>query len=283
MRFIKLIIKKITEVFIKILFKLDNNLSVSNIFFNLLHDKVKKISYNNIDLTFYTPNKLINYRVETFKSKEPEILRWLEDFKTNSIFFDVGANIGLYSCYATKKKDCKTFSFEPSVFNLENLAKNIYINNLSNKVTIIPNPVYKKKTISKMKMSSTDIGGAISTFAEDYTFDGTKINAIFSYNLPGISLDEIIREFSLPYPDYMKIDVDGIEHLILKGGNETLKNLKSIFIEVSDNFSDQKKEVEDILKLNNFIFNSKYSDPTIKSKKFRDCFNQIWSKKKLND
>ena len=42
MRFIKLIIKKITEVFIKILFKLDNSLSVSNIFFNLLHDKVKK-------------------------------------------------------------------------------------------------------------------------------------------------------------------------------------------------------------------------------------------------
>ncbi len=281
MRFIKLIIKKITEVFIKILFKLDNNLSVSNIFFNLLHDKVKKISYNNIDLTFYTPNKLINYRVETFKSKEPEILRWIEDFKTNSIFFDVGANIGLYSCYATKKKDCKTFSFEPSVFNLENLAKNIHINDLSNKVTIIPNPLYKNKIISKMKMSSTNIGGAISTFAEDYTFDGSKIKTIFSYNLPGLSLDELISEFSLPPPDYLKIDVDGIEHLILQGGIKTLKNLKSIFIEVSENFTKQKNAVDHILKSNDFVFDSKYSDYSIKSEKFKDCYNQIWFKKSL--
>ena len=279
MRHIKQLIKKIIKILVNFLFKLDNNLSVGNIFFSLLHDKVKKISFNNIDLTFYTPNKLINYRVETFKSKEPEILRWIEDFKTNSIFFDVGANIGLYSCYATKKKDCKTFSFEPSVFNLENLAKNIHINDLSNKVTIIPNPLYKNKIISKMKMSSTNIGGAISTFAEDYTFDGSKIKTIFSYNLPGLSLDELISEFSLPPPDYLKIDVDGIEHLILQGGIKTLKNLKSIFIEVSENFTKQKNAVDHILKSNDFVFDSKYSDYSIKSEKFKDCYNQIWFKK----
>ena len=281
MRHIKQLIKKIIKILVNFLFKLDNNLSVGNIFFSLLHDKVKKISYNNIDLTFYTPNKLINYRVKTFKSKEPEILRWIEDFKTNSIFFDVGANIGLYSCYATKKKDCKTFSFEPSVFNLENLAKNIHINDLSNKVTIIPNPLYKNKIISKMKMSSTNIGGAISTFAEDYTFDGSKIKTIFSYNLPGLSLDELISEFSLPPPDYLKIDVDGIEHLILQGGIKTLKNLKSIFIEVSENFTKQKNAVDHILKSNDFVFDSKYSDYSIKSEKFKDCYNQIWFKKSL--
>ena len=39
-----------------------------------------------------------------------------------------------------------------------------------------------------MKMSSIDLGGAISTFAEDYTSDGSKINSIFSYNIPGLSL-----------------------------------------------------------------------------------------------
>ena len=261
------------------MFKFDYNLNISNIFLGLLHNKVRKISYNNINLIFYTPNKLINYRVKTFRSKEPEILNWIDNFSNDSIFFDVGANIGLYSCYATKKKNCKTFSFEPSVFNLENLAKNIYINGLSNKVTIIPNPLYKNKIISEMKMSSTNIGGAISTFAEDYTFDGSKIKPVFSYSFPGISLDESINEFSLPAPDYLKIDVDGIEHLILHGGKETLRNLKSIFIEVSDNFTKQKNEIENILKSNDFIFDSKYSDQSLKSEKFKDCFNQIWFKK----
>ena len=46
-------------------------------------------------------------------------------------------------------------------------------------------------------------------------------------------------------PDYIKIDVDGIEHLILEGGKETLKNkkIKSILIEINENFEDQKNRL----------------------------------------
>ena len=42
-------------------------------------------------------------------------------------------------------------------------------------------------------------------------------------------------------PDYIKIDVDGIEHLILEGAS-LLKNLSNIeiLIEINDNFIEQK-------------------------------------------
>ena len=48
---------------------------------------------------------------------------------------------------------------------------------------------------------------------------------------------EIIKK-----PDYIKIDVDGIEHLILEGAS-LLKNLSNIeiLIEINDNFIEQKK------------------------------------------
>ena len=61
----------------------------------------------NIDdekLLFYTPNNLVKWRVKTFFTKEPDTLNWIDNFKEDEIFWDIGANIGLYSLYAAKKK-----------------------------------------------------------------------------------------------------------------------------------------------------------------------------------
>ena len=64
-------------------------------------------------------------------------------------------------------------------------------------------------------------------------------------------------------PDYIKIDVDGMEHLILDGGNEYLseKKIKSISVEVNKNFKEQLEKVNEILKKCNFIFSSSNSFP----------------------
>ena len=57
------------------------------------------------------------WRVKTFSTKEPEIIKWIDGFDENCQFWDIGSNIGLYSCYAAKK--INVMSFEPSVFNLK--------------------------------------------------------------------------------------------------------------------------------------------------------------------
>ena len=54
-----------------------------------------------------------------------------------------------------------------------------------------------------------------------------------------MSIDDLVKIFNLKKPDILKIDVDGIEHLILQGGKETLSNSKSILIEITDSFIDQ--------------------------------------------
>ena len=52
----------------------------------------------------------------------------------------------------------------------------------------------------------------------------------------GLSLDSLIYEFNLPIPNYLKIDIDGNELLVLKGAKRLLKepNLKEIFVEIDD-------------------------------------------------
>jgi hypothetical protein len=110
-------------------------------------------------LQFYTPNALNRYRVDTFLEKEPETLEWIDRIQYGSVIWDIGANVGLYSCYAAKTRNCTVMAFEPSVLNLELLAKNIYINDLVDKVTIVPLPLAEKLSFSTLNMSALDWGG----------------------------------------------------------------------------------------------------------------------------
>ena len=68
--------------------------------------KEKKVKHNNIDLKFKIVNYISYYRAKTFSYKEPETLNWIDNFKENSVFFDIGANVGIYSIYAVKSKNC---------------------------------------------------------------------------------------------------------------------------------------------------------------------------------
>ena len=77
------------------------------------------------------------WRVDTYFSKEPETLEWIDSFqeKENLIFWDIGANIGLYSIYNTlKNNNSKTIAFEPSTSNLRILSRNISINSFEDNV-----------------------------------------------------------------------------------------------------------------------------------------------------
>ena len=54
------------------------------------------------------------------------------------IFWDIGANIGIYSIYAAlKHQHIQVVSFEPSTSNLRILSRNISINNLDEKILLI--------------------------------------------------------------------------------------------------------------------------------------------------
>ena len=55
--------------------------------------------------TIFTPNWICKIRANTFSTKEPETLEWIDKSESDGVFFDIGANVGLYSLYyaATKK------------------------------------------------------------------------------------------------------------------------------------------------------------------------------------
>ena len=48
------------------------------------------------------------------------------------------------------------------------------------------------------------------------------MTSVFKYKTVGISIDQAISHLNFAKPNYIKMDVDGIEHLILKGATDTL-------------------------------------------------------------
>lgn len=241
--------------------------------------KSRKITHNEIELLFTIPNSLNNWRAESFATKEPETLEWIDSLKEGSVVWDIGANIGLYSCYAAKKKNCKVFAFEPSIFNLELLARNIYINGLTDNIVIVPLPLTNKLSTSTLNMSSTMWGGALSTFGESYGQDGKTINKKFEFNTLGISMLDAVNLLKIPQPDYIKIDVDGIEHLILEGGIEIIKNVKGLIIEIQDDFLKQATLSEKYLTMADLKFVEKKHASFFDNSEYKHCYNQIWIKK----
>ena len=50
-----------------------------------------------------------------------------------------------------------------------------------------------------------------------------KITPTHTHGMFGVTLDDLCMKWGFPYPNYIKIDVDGIEVCILKGAENVLK------------------------------------------------------------
>jgi len=125
-------------------------------------------------------------------------------------------------------------------------------------------------------------GGSHNTFGENYDSSGDKIiDAKCSYFTYGDSIDSIIESGTLSVPDYIKIDVDGIEHFIIEGGLNTLKNknVKEILIEISENFEMHKTTIINILKELGFEIKWKKSSFDVDNKSKYYTLNYLFQKK----
>ena len=239
--------------------------------------KTRVIVHQSVDLKLFVPDELNDWRAITFASKEPETLAWIDTFENSSVFWDVGANIGLYSLYAAQKKSCKVVAIEPSIFNLEILAKNIALNKAERLVTIFPIALTNQNSQGLFSMSSDEVGGALSTFGKEYGYDGKKLDFKFQFQGIGMRMDNAVDLWGLDQPDYVKVDVDGIEHLVLEGFGEKLKKVKSLLIEVNKDFKEQAAAIEHLMIKHDFNLLTEH--PLTSLNIAGQTFNQIWVKR----
>jgi FkbM family methyltransferase len=238
-------------------------------------ETIRHRATNNVEIVlhFFTPNFVCKWRASTFSTKEPETLKWIDEYGGDGVFFDIGANIGLYSIYYAKSKSGKVFAFEPSVLNTKQLAKNISLNQASEVISVLSSPLTDQNGFAQFKHASLEEGSALSSFGVPYGQDGKSFRENLSYSLLGFSLDFLVEVGLIPgNPSMIKIDVDGIEHLILKGAIKTLRNpeCKSVLVEVTPKFIQQTSGVHHCLT------DAGYTLQNPDDAKNPDGYNQIW-------
>lgn len=200
----------------------------------------------NEKFSIYSENALEKYRAESFLTKEPETIEWIKNFfKEGDILFDIGANIGIYSLYAASLfPEMKVFAFEPFRKNFFRLCQNIDLNRFKNVYPMLF-AVGEKSKLETLYIPDVRSGGSGSQVGEAKDDWGKDFNPLAEEKLLVVSLDEMIQKFNMPVPNHVKIDVDGLEKLILEGMEKLLaeKELKSVLIEVNRQSLDIKEVV----------------------------------------
>ena len=152
-----------------------------------------------------------------------------------------------------------------------------------NKININTLPLTDKKNkFLEMKELKFEEGLSLNTYGEKYNFEGRKFNVGNSYKILGTTIDFLVEKEIMKIPDYIKIDVDGIEHLILKGGKKTLKNkkIKSILVEVNEKFKEQRKRINNIMVTSGFKLTKKLIEKNIPvTEEFSKTYNYIYERK----
>ena len=246
-------------------------------------DSYQSIKINNKNLSFFVPNNLIKWRIKTFFDKEPETINWINNFKKKDlIFWDIGSNIGQYSIYcAIKHPKSKIISFEPSAGNLRILSRNISNNKLTDKIKIITTALTKNHGNFFVFEESNLLEGSAHNNLTEIKKKKLDQNNKIKYKIYGTNINYLIQKNILKIPNYIKIDVDGLEYLILKGADKYLShnNLKEILIELNENKLIEFNKVKKILKKNNFIFYKKQRNEIFhQTKESKYIYNYIFKK-----
>ena len=126
--------------------------------------------------------------------------------KNKDLSFDIGANIGVYSVLLGTK--CKVVALEPIPKTYESLVDNINLNRMNESVKTLNLGVGDKEDELRFTMNQDAVNHvATKEDRDEVCVVKTK------------SLDQLVEEYGLP--DFIKIDVEGFESNVVKGGRKT--------------------------------------------------------------
>ena len=139
----------------------------------------------------------------------------LENIRRSRCFIDIGANCGIYTVLGcTINPDVRVVAVEPVPKIYAALAHNVAQNSLDSRVTVL-------------NIALGDSDGTVPFHEADESTMGSL--AVGGYGgQPGKviqvkcrTLDSLVQELKIE-PDFMKIDVEGFEHLVLCGASWVL-------------------------------------------------------------
>jgi FkbM family methyltransferase len=199
-----------------------------------------RIKGSNAKIIVSNPNELNLYRY--LDNEQDFIEELLKRIETNTVFYDIGAHVGLYSLLVAKCKIRPKFvySWEPEPFNFKRLNENIELNKINN-ARAFQVALGNENNMLKLYTKAEEPGSLTPSLIGEFSF---------SRRVKVVRGDDFVSEKNLYLPSIIKIDVEGYEYNVLKGFRETISKARPIiFLEIHPSFLEKmgssEKEVLD--------------------------------------
>ena len=143
------------------------------------------------------------------------VTKLLKMIQLGDICWDIGANIGFYTCLLASQveESGAVVAFEPALRTCGYLSENVSLNRFAN-VTVVNKGL--SANVEQRHLYYSEAGLAEGTASLKYANGRTA-----SERVTLDTIDNLARE--LPVPDFIKIDVEGYQLEVLRGGEHYLK------------------------------------------------------------
>jgi FkbM family methyltransferase len=146
-------------------------------------------------------------------------------FKPGDVVVDVGAHVGIVSCYLAKKwPEITVYAFEPIIANFERLDRNVAANRLTN-VHTCPLAITADGRDLELSGDPATNSGHYSAFAERGPFVDTA---------PSMTLSDLRSEQKFDRIALLKLDCEGAEYEILHSLGALLGTVDAIVMEAHE-------------------------------------------------
>jgi len=166
---------------------------------------------------------------------------------------DIGANEGLFSLiFKTLQPNCLIYAFEPAPKSFKRFRINISLNNFSN-------IIIEKSCLGSYEGSTKfyNFQGPMSGLSSLRPPSNMILAPIKVISVPITTIDCYVKRKKIENLDFIKIDVEGGELDVLKGGVDSIKKINPIIMsEIQDlrtkNWNYKAFEIYQFLKLLNY-------------------------------
>jgi FkbM family methyltransferase len=167
--------------------------------------------------------------------KEPETVAWIERHaRLGDVLYDIGANVGAYSLVAAVRQGVRVYAFEPAFPNFAQLSRNVILNECSGRVMPLHVALHDSTGLIEFNFSDLTTGTALHSLGGSVDQKGHEFSPVARQPVLAYRLDDFVRQFQLPGPTLVKLDVDGHERRVIDGATAVLScaSLRSLLIEL---------------------------------------------------
>jgi FkbM family methyltransferase len=168
---------------------------------------------NTIDFNFNVESSIAKEVLRIIGTSEGAYTHENVIIEDDDVVIDAGANMGLFSVFASYYGAKMTYAFEPQSQALEIMRRNIALNSMESKVSIVEYGLSDKEGTVEMHCSS-DFHASASIVM---SLEGGETKAIHCITLDKWCIDNDVKKI-----DFIKADIEGAERLLLKGSEQIL-------------------------------------------------------------